>query len=274
MAPPNIIALVGRARSGKDTACDVLTRHFGGVHVVVRLAAPLKAAAAELFGLEPHELEGPEKDVSSARCLGGTPREALVWLTGATRAAYGEAFFTRRLFDAFDAGLLGPHIIIPDVRSEQDAAEARRRGGLVLKLVRPPECGGTTHTFEATVDAVCSAHTTVVNDGTPEDMERRLLEAVRTVLEAGMERLPGDLWLLIARQMLRMPDCTPRDVVHFACVSRLSHSRLWGDSIMRSFMTQDVGAVARKAGNAAEGGVRHNPHHRHPSHLCVPWLCG
>ena len=156
-----IIGLVGRARSGKDTVCDVLIETMGGVHRRVRYSRAVKASVCELFGLTFEEVDGAAKDVPSEACNGWTPREAIVWLTDATMVHMGTDFFSRRVFRDFDAGKLGTHIIIPDVRYGGDVQEIRNRGGTVIKVER---VGASDHAYEMHIDAI-QGDITICNTG-------------------------------------------------------------------------------------------------------------
>jgi hypothetical protein len=173
MSVPKIVAIIGRSRSGKDTLASVVVARYGGVHRVVRLAAPVKAAACALFQLDADDVEGPQKDLRSSAMADlqqqQTPRAAMVWLTDAVRLRMGPAFFSRRLFRDYDAGLFGDSIVIPDLRYPEDVAEAKARGAFVIKVARPVARGGTSHAWEDTIDAL-EADVEVVNDGSLPDL--------------------------------------------------------------------------------------------------------
>lgn len=176
MEPTNskrIVALVGRARSGKDTVASALVANGG--YVLTRMAAPVKAAASALFGIEPGVLESAAKDdACPGRLSPRTPRHALVWLTAATKEWLGDdAFFSRRLLDA--AAASSEHIVIPDVRYAADVAEVRARGGFVIKICRPSM--PVRLAWEADIDDL-PADAVIVNDGTIDDLVTKAFQAV------------------------------------------------------------------------------------------------
>lgn len=188
---PKVIAVVGRSRSGKDTATAMIRSMFGHVHKVVRFSAPIKTAAAALFDLDEDELDGVQKDIINPKCcalihgrLEGSPRTVMVRLSNNMMRDYGDDFFTRKLFAAYDSGCLGSdHIIIPDVRYPLDVLEALKRGGLVIKVDRALAHGGTCHVWEDHIDSLSGVHDTVANNGSPADMERALMRSVSRLMK-------------------------------------------------------------------------------------------
>lgn len=140
-----IIGLVGRARSGKDTVASILQELYSSASsassasappfAIVRLSAPIKEAARALFQFTDNQIEGSEKELVDTR-WNVTPRHVFQTITDITMAAMGTDFFTRVLYDRYDRGLLGSHIIIPDIRYEHDIREIQKRKGIVFKIER------------------------------------------------------------------------------------------------------------------------------------------
>ena len=157
------MALVGRARAGKDTAAAAILRLVPGSKVV-RLSAAVKAATRALFGLSEEEVERgkdvPNPAVEAFMGPGATPRHAIVWLTDTCRSRFGPDFFSRSIFAAGDGGA----IVLPDVRYGPDVDETRRRGGLVVKIERPALSERLS--WEDPIDAI-EGDVTIVNDGGP-----------------------------------------------------------------------------------------------------------
>ena len=167
---PRIIGLLARSRSGKDTVADYIISLNPSV-VKHRLAQPVKDAVCALYGFTTDQVEGPEKEVIDTQ-VGISPRDAMVAMTTSTMELMGTTFFSRRLFDAFDSGSLGRHIVVPDVRYEHDIFEIRRRGGLVIKIER--DCGlATKHAWEDCIDDM-EGDVTIKNDGTVACLHRQV----------------------------------------------------------------------------------------------------
>jgi hypothetical protein len=144
----------------------------------------VKAAACSLFGLAPDDVEGPQKDSPHPACAalgeGASPRTAVVWLTEACKERMGDAFFSRRAFDAAASASQQRTTVFTDVRSQADVDDVLRRGGMVLKIVRPTRCGGSAFPWEDSID--CIHHDAIVvvyNDRDEDTLARRVADAVR-----------------------------------------------------------------------------------------------
>jgi hypothetical protein len=173
------IALVGRSRAGKDTVADAIVRAHDGARIV-RLSSAVKRAACELFGLADEDVDGPAKELPHPM-LTGTPRDAVVWLTDVCREKFGDDFFSKRVFSREEGG--GGIVVMPDVRYSPDVEETWRKGGLVIKVVRPS--GGTAHIWESGIDAIVG-DVTLVNDGTRTDLESLAVAAVAKFCQTQM----------------------------------------------------------------------------------------
>lgn len=78
-----------------------------------------------------------------------------------------------------DAGR--PDVVVTDVRYPNEAAWVKARGGVVIRVDRPGVGPVNGHESETLVGAI-AADATVVNDGTPEE------------LQAKVARIVGDYW--------------------------------------------------------------------------------
>jgi hypothetical protein len=165
MLPP-IIGLLGRSRGGKDTFARVFCQETRDSYVVRRLAAPVKEAAAALYGFTHAQLEGPSKELTDP-CWDIRPRDAMIRITHDTMDFMGRDFFTRRFWSSYD----GARIIIPDVRYEHDLAWIRERGGIIVKITRPQYA--LAHEAEAHIDGLIG-DTEIINNGTLADFEEKI----------------------------------------------------------------------------------------------------
>jgi len=162
-----VVGLVGRARSGKDTAARVLAPEY----TLKRMARPVKDACKALYGWSDEALESELKDFKN-EFWGLTPRATMVHLTHQIKEYMGQDFFTRRFFAEWDGRT---PIVIPDVRYSNDVDEIHRRGGVTIRIIRP---GVVLHEFENGIESLQTTWT-VVNDGTVGELELKIKELLK-----------------------------------------------------------------------------------------------
>jgi hypothetical protein len=175
-----LIGLTGPAGSGKDTVANVL----GGYHKFAALsyAKPLKRAASEIFKLPiAHFYDEALKEVIN-EAWGMTPRTMLQKLgTEACRNGIHQDIWLKSL--QVEANLLfadGYDIVISDVRFENEAAQIRSLGGVVVHVVsnRKSRLDATAqaHASEAGVKFVKGSDFVFHNTGAIADIPRTTLE--------------------------------------------------------------------------------------------------
>lgn len=162
-----VVGLVGRARSGKDTAARVLAPEY----TLKRMARPVKDACKALYGWSDEALESELKDFKN-EFWGLTPRATMVHLTHQIKEYMGQDFFTRRFFAEWDGRT---PIVIPDIRYGSDVDEIHRRGGVTIRIIRP---GVVLHEFENGIESLQTTWT-VVNDGTVGELELKIKELLK-----------------------------------------------------------------------------------------------
>jgi hypothetical protein len=174
-----IIGVLGRARSGKDTISGILIQELqskGLNYKVVRLASPIKEAATALFGFTHEQLEGPSKEMIDP-VWNITPRSVFQKITDTTMKEMGVQFFTKRLYQKYDASCESEkYIIIPDVRYPHDIEEIHKRGGLVIKVCRN-DTNIIRHDCENSIDTL-EGDVNINNSGTITDLH----DQIRAVL--------------------------------------------------------------------------------------------
>ncbi len=74
---PQIVAICGLMRSGKDTVADYLIAKYG--YSKIKIAGQLKEAVKAMFGFTDNQLENSEKDLIDTR-WNITPRQAMQFL--------------------------------------------------------------------------------------------------------------------------------------------------------------------------------------------------
>jgi hypothetical protein len=177
--PPNTVppdvALLGRARVGKDTAAAILARKWG--HERLAFADPLRAIAADVdpyvaegYGYEPMRYAHVVAAVGYDRAKGvAEVRQFLQRLGVAVRDHLGEDVWVRALesrVEALDA--LQP-VVLTDVRFPNEVDYARDAGMVVVRLTRSG-AGAGEHVSETALDGV-DADFTYANDGSLDALE-------------------------------------------------------------------------------------------------------
>ena len=161
------VGLLGRSRSGKDTAAAILSDVLG--YPIVRLATPIKDACHALFDIPQDCLEHGTKDVVDER-YGKTPRDLMMWLTSTMQHDFPPDFFFSRLLARIPAA--APGVVVADVRYRHDVEMIRERGGIIIKITR--DRAPVHHPYEGGIDAL-HGDVLLENNGTLEDFEKRVV---------------------------------------------------------------------------------------------------
>jgi len=132
---PRIIAIAGRAGSGKTTCAKWLVERHGAVEF--SFAEPLKRLAQDVFGFSDAQVFGTqaEKEAVDPR-WGISPREALIRLGHAARERLGrDVWLNACLAKIRDSG--AKIAVISDVRYPNEATAMKNGGALVVRLACP-----------------------------------------------------------------------------------------------------------------------------------------
>lgn len=149
LSPIRIILINGPDRSGKDTLAEIIgasLRKQGEAVHVVRLADPLKAAAAALYGLPADFIKDEDKGTPLAELGDECPRD--IWVSLAEECIkpnWGANFFAKTAANkishiAGQAGGTPAVFIVPDVRfiDEMETLTAIPKSStLLIKLASP-----------------------------------------------------------------------------------------------------------------------------------------
>lgn len=185
-ALPSIIGLAGKARSGKNTMADYLTKKYG--YIQVSFAGALKNATRAIFGFSEEQVNGSLKEVMDP-LWGFTPRYALQKLgTEGVRNIFGADTWVRALKVSIKQDLAAAmqneaepilRFVVTDVRFPNEADAIKDWGGKVWRLTRL-DFGGdlpskaAAHPSETALDsyekwdaviAVASGHVPGLYDG-------------------------------------------------------------------------------------------------------------
>lgn len=183
-----IVGIAGRAGAGKSAAANALAR--SGMFDVVSFATPIKEMAAAFlmagFGYSRTDvdiyLQQKQRVIHE---IGVSMRHILQTLGtewGRQQVARDLWILSAedRIYNRWEA----PHIVIDDVRFEDEAAFIRDHGGLLIHLVRPVVVLGDGHVSEAGV-TVGVRDVVIVNDGSLDDLGAAICRAVDRFVSGG-----------------------------------------------------------------------------------------
>jgi hypothetical protein len=177
-----IIGFTGRAGAGKSTAATIAKEALGGERS--RFAGALKAMIRALLtyrNVAPDEIErmidGDLKDIPTTHFGGKTPRHAMQTLgTEWGRMLIWTDFWIDTEMEHIANGN-ARHVIIDDVRFENEAAAIWNRRGHVFEITndRLPPRPANSHASEA-IAFNCPA---IRNDGSTDDLRRAVQAALQ-----------------------------------------------------------------------------------------------
>lgn len=172
-----LIGLAGRARTGKTTAA----KHLANTHglVTYAFADPLREGLMHIFNLSPCDFDDERKELT-IDWLGRSPRELMqsmgtdwgrhqvhpeLWLLLAEQnlELLGQTYDNARGF------------VISDLRFENEADFVRKRGGIVIHLLRPDAIEVSPHVSETGI-GIQDNDMVLHNDGAIEDLTGQLDE--------------------------------------------------------------------------------------------------
>jgi len=180
-----IVAVSGKARSGKNTFADFLavemynrTRH---VFTLMAYADELKNRLQKDFDLSWEQLWGSDKELEDKRYPKGLDGITLnsCWTAREMMQHYGNLmrwfhsnFWVEKLFDVIDAKY--DDVIITDVRFPNEVDPVLERGGYHVRInrVNTEEVHGSLHASETSLDAPYKVDFVVTNSGTLEDLKK------------------------------------------------------------------------------------------------------
>ncbi len=185
-----VIGLVGRMRSGKSTAADVLVSHLGFVEKY--FAEPLKTTIAYLFRMSREQLYSQEGKEAGDDRYDASPRIVMQWFGQTVRNRF-PGVWEMRLKEAVIEDRSGRPIVVSDIRYNAEAEAVRELGGIIIKIVRPEQTSlwektkqlfdrGRWHKSERgirkdLVDIV------IINDGTLSDLKKTVISTVKQIVE-------------------------------------------------------------------------------------------
>ncbi|MET9642539.1 DNA cytosine methyltransferase [Streptomyces syringium] len=195
-----LIGIAGAARAGKDTAAQALAALDGERTWQRRaFADPIKrflyALNPMIDSVETAEPDGLAQEVDKH---GWERVKDFSWDlrglmqrcgTEAGRTVLGEDVWVRALFNDLEPDA---PTVITDVRFPNEAEEIRKRGGIVIKLVRPdqPAIREASHSSETALDG-WGFDAVLENAGSPEELGREVLRVISAHLNGKLDPSPS-----------------------------------------------------------------------------------
>jgi hypothetical protein len=172
---PRLIGLSGPARSGKDTIGSMLQSAY--YVQTLSFAEPIREGLRGIMGLTDEHFHGTLKEVTLP-WLGKSPRQLMQTLgTEWGRAIINDNIWlilAGRKIDEWQE--LREHVVITDVRFENEATFIRERGGVVWHIRRGDAPKVNAHASESGI-AVQPEDVVIYNNGTLEDLFDNVAEA-------------------------------------------------------------------------------------------------
>ena len=166
-----LIGLTGKARSGKDTVGDYLSKTYG--HKTFTMAKPIKEACRVIFGWDDRHLHGDLKEVVDP-IYGVTPREAMQKLgTEYGRDMINTDIWAIRTKQEVKNNNL---MVLTDLRYDNEAELILSLGGIVVSVDRDSRdiIGGVKgHKSEININENLITDT-VKNNGSLVDLYKRI----------------------------------------------------------------------------------------------------
>jgi len=149
--PPPLVGLVGKARSGKDSATQIAQALRPGKICRVAFADALKHQVAMAAGVDVPTIE-ERKSVF---------RATLQAYGVLMRDLRGPDYWLRQVSGPIDTlRTAGKAVFVPDVRFLNEAAFIRSKGGIIVRIVRPHFSSDVpNHVSETEQDSILADHT-------------------------------------------------------------------------------------------------------------------
>lgn len=186
---PQIIAICGLKRSGKDTIADTLCHHYG--YEKVKIATPLKDALKTLFQFTDAQVEGDEKDSIDPR-WGVKPRRLMQFIGTEVMQFHlqevlpdvGRQFWIQRLVEEHIANS-NKMIVIPDLRFKHEYDLLSKHNAVfwrVERLEKQLECTDT-HSSEREYLDIPVQHI-FKNNGSKEHLEGLVMDTFSQLIKS------------------------------------------------------------------------------------------
>jgi hypothetical protein len=174
-----LVGLLGYKFSGKDTVADHIVDKYKFEKYA--FATALKDVCQTLFSFSQEQLYGNMKEQVDPH-WNITPRSAFQFIgTGMIRdnmhkllPGVGYDFWVRVLDRQINSKLNVDNVVISDCRFGNEVDYIKSKGGIVIKIIRTDNTNGDDHVSEAGIDNVTNYDYTIYNDGTIEELYKKI----------------------------------------------------------------------------------------------------
>ena len=177
-----LIGIIGKIGSGKTTVTNHLVSKY--LFKEYAMALPLKNACKELFRLSDEQLNGSleQKEEPDPRWFGASPRKILQFVgTDLLRnqidtimPGLGQDIFVNSFKLWYNEQRIGTHVVVSDVRFQNETDIIRKLGGYLIKLERPDIDDTSDHSSETGVDNILDYNMIIYNDSSIEDLLKKV----------------------------------------------------------------------------------------------------
>ena len=188
-----IIGITGQKRAGKDTAAEAfIEQGFNSYH----FADPIRRLCSDVFLWSSERMDKDNKEIVDPR-FGISPRKAmqligtelfrlrLPELHQGFRETTGSDLWVKR-FIYWQQQQRAKAVVIPDVRFLNESETIRDLGGYIIKIERPDIASEDNHISEIELNSIIP-DTTIMNDGTIEDLKNNAILAYRQIKDKETE---------------------------------------------------------------------------------------
>jgi hypothetical protein len=184
---PQIVAICGLKRSGKDTIADILCQHFQ--YKKVKIASPLKDALKTLFQLTDAQVEGDDKDIIDPR-WGVEPRRLMQFIGTEVMQFHlqevlpdvGRTFWIKRLIEEHitRSDTHSERLVIPDLRFKHEYELLAKYNAVFWRVERfKKEDCNETHSSEREYLDIPVEHV-FLNNGSRDNLEQLVRSEIVT----------------------------------------------------------------------------------------------
>lgn len=169
--PPKLIGLAAKARSGKDTAANMVLT-FAPWTATLSFAQPIRDAMTAIFGFGYEHFHGALKEVVIPE-YGKSPRQMMQYLgtEWGRNCVHTDLWLTLAGKKIAQAKAEGKNVIVTDVRFENEAEFIRGLGGTIWHIERGEKQAVNAHASEAGVAVRKDLGDIVIdNNGTLDDL--------------------------------------------------------------------------------------------------------
>ena len=173
-----LIGITGLARSGKDTVAKHLWTRYWFTRIA--LADPLKLAAQQAFGLTQAQLGDELKDVIIPY-WGIAPRQMYQQVGDSFKEKFGEDFWVKRWRLSYNVFRNTDHVVVPDVRFDNEVNEIRSLNGVLIRVVRGSGLEGAAGQHKSEAGITLPVNYTIDNLGSVSDLHAEVDRIVRSL---------------------------------------------------------------------------------------------